>query len=360
MDEARSALQDVRVRRDEEPSNVGGGPCTVFDPPGDGPVLLPPPTAPAGVEEGPPRPARCPDPTARGPAGGTAGHLCVSGGEAAVGPGSAGVLRHVLPAPCGEGGEAVCTWPGSGACPLVVAVPAATSAHAPPTVSGGHGPDGIRTRVSVRAGAVVPCSPHHPTGAVADHGESRGSPRPLPGRVVTVLGEAHVESDRRGDPPGMPEAPHGHGGTVVLRTFSEAYEPAGPRVGRAAGPRRIAATARGTAMASGVTRFAERAAVLSSRDEGELRTHPTAAAAAREELTAGLGEPGSPGPPSRADFVRPPLVSAAGSFARAAVTAGHGVRGRPGRGVRISAGGAEAHRMLPAAPGRRTSEVGIL
>lgn len=88
MDEARSALQGVRARRDEEPSNAGGSPCTAFDPSGDGPVLLPLPTAPAGVEEGPPRPARCPDPTARGLAGGSPGTCASPVGRRPSAPGA--------------------------------------------------------------------------------------------------------------------------------------------------------------------------------------------------------------------------------------------------------------------------------
>jgi len=191
-------------------------------------------------------------------------------------------------------------------------------------------------------------------------GELHSFLRSLPDHVVTVLDEAYVEFDRGSNPPCMPEVLREHSNTVVLRTFSKAYGLAGLRVGYAAGPRQIMATVRKTAIPFGVTRFAERAAILSLRNEGELRERLEAVAAAREELTAGLRKLKFPVLPSRANFVWLPLASAAESFARAAATAGVKVRAYPGHGVRISVGEAEAHRMLLTALGQRTSKVGIL
>ncbi|MEV3992524.1 histidinol-phosphate transaminase [Streptomyces sp. NPDC049837] len=360
MSEARSTLHDVRAYREEESSNAEGGSRITFDLSSNELVLPPLPTVLAGIEEGLPRLARYPDPAARDLTREIARHLCLSDDEVAVGPGSAGVLQQILLALCGKGDEVVYAWPGFDAYPLLVAVSGAMGVRVPLTVSGDHDLDEIRTRVSERTRVVILCSPHNPTGTVIDHGELHNFLCSLPDHVVTVLDEAYVEFDRGGDPPGMPQVLREHRNTVVLRTFSKAYGLAGLRVGYAAGPRQVIATVRKTAIPFGVTRLAERAAMLSLRSEGELRERLAAVAAAREELTAGLRELRLPVLPSRANFVWLPLASAAESFARAAATAGVKIRACPGHGVRISVGEAEAHRTLLAALGRRNSRVGIL
>lgn len=67
--------------------------------------------------------------------------------------------------------------------------------------------------------------------------------------------------------------------------------------------------------------LADHAAMPSLRDESELRERLAAVAAAREELTADLRELGLPVVPSRANFVRLPLASAAKTFTGVAVAA---------------------------------------
>ncbi|WP_275411753.1 histidinol-phosphate transaminase [Sphaerisporangium siamense] len=349
----RSTLRDVSAYRDKESSNAEGGSDITFDLSSNELVLSPLPTVLAAIEEGLPRLARYPDPTARDLTRAIAGHLCVSADEVAVGPGSAGVLQQILLALCGRGDEVVYAWPGFDAYPLLVAISGATSVHVPLTVSGGHDLDEIRTRVNARTRVVILCSPHNPTGVVIDHGELCGFLRSLPDHVVAVIDEAYVEFHRNSDPAGMPKVLREHSNAVVLRTFSKAHGLAGLRVGYAAGPREVVATVRKTAIPFGVTRFAEQAAMLSLRSEDELRERMAAVTAARDELTADLVDMGLPVLPSRANFVWLPLASAAESFARAAATAGVKVRACPGHGVRISVGDAEAHRTLLAALGQK-------
>ncbi|GES33586.1 histidinol-phosphate transaminase [Streptomyces angustmyceticus] len=349
----RSTLRAVRAYRDKESSNGEDGTHITFDLSSNELALPPLPTVLGGIEERLPQLARYPDPTARDLTSEVARHLCVSADELAVGPGSAGVLQQLLLALCGKGDEVVYAWPGFDAYPLLVAISGATSVQAPLTASGGHDLDEIRTRVSARTKVVILCSPHNPTGATIDHDELRGFLHSLPDHVVTVLDEAYVEFDRGSDPPGTPGLLREHRNIVVLRTFSKAYGLAGLRVGYAAGPQQVMAAVRKAAIPFGVTRFAEQAAILSLRSEGELMERLAAAAAAREELTAGLRTLGLPVLPSRANFVWLPLAGAAESFTRAAASAGVKVRSYPGHGARISVGETEAHRMLLAALGQK-------
>lgn len=348
----RSTLRDMAAYRCAESSNAEGGTPVSFDLSSNELALPPLPPVLAVIEAGFPRLARYPDPAARALTEEIAGHLCVSTDEVAVGPGSAGVLQQILLALCGEGDEVVYAWPGFDAYPLLAAICGATSVHLPLTASGCHDLDAIRARVGARTRVVILCSPHNPTGTVIDHDQLYGFLHSLPDHVVTVLDEAYVEFDRGGDPPGVPEALREHGNTVVLRTFSKAYGLAGLRVGYAAGPRRIMATVRKTALPFGVTGLAEQAAITSLHSAAELGRRLEAVTASREELAADLRGLRLPVLPSRANFVWLPLTSAAESFAQTAAAAGVKVRACPGYGVRISVGEAEAHRTLLTALGR--------
>jgi histidinol-phosphate aminotransferase len=348
----RNTLRDVTAYRGKESSDLEGGSPVAFDLSNNELNLPPLPSVLTVIEEGLSRLARYPDPTARALTEEVARHLCVGPQEVAVGPGSAGVLQQILLALCGQGDEVVYAWPGFDAYPLLVAVCGATGVQAPLTSRGGHDLDAMRARVNGRTRVVILCSPHNPTGTVIDPGDLHAFLDSLPDHVVTVLDEAYVEFDRGGDPAGTPEVLREHANTVVLRTFSKAYGLAGLRVGYAAGPRRIMATVRKTALPFGVTHLAEQAAILSLRDEDELRGRMAAVTAAREELAAGLAELELPVLPSRANFVWLPLASAAESLTRAAATAGVKVRPCPGHGIRISVGEAEAHRTLLTALGQ--------
>ena len=349
----RGTLRDMTAYRVMESSYTAGSPRITFDLSSNELAHPPLPTVLAGVEECLPRLGRYPDPTARELTEEIAGHLCLSPDEVAVGPGSAGALQQILLALCGEGDEVVYAWPGFDAYPLLVAVSGATSVRVPLTESGDHDLDEIRARVGARTRVVILCSPHNPTGSVIDQGKLHGFLRSLPDRVIAVVDEAYVEFERGGDPPGVPEVLRENGNTVILRTFSKAYGLAGLRVGYAAGPRQVMATVRKTAIPFGVTRLAERAAILSLRSPAQLRDRMAAVIAARTELTAGIRELGLPVLPSRGNFVWLPLTSAAESFARAAAMAGVKVRAFPGHGVRITVGEAEAHRILLTALGHR-------
>ncbi|MBT2407841.1 MULTISPECIES: histidinol-phosphate transaminase [unclassified Streptomyces] len=349
----RSTLQDMTAYRAKESANADGSSRITFDLSSNELAHPPLATVLAGIEEDLSRLGRYPDPTARDLTEEIARHLCVSTDEVAVGPGSAGVLQQILLGLCGAGDEVVYAWPGFDAYPLLVAISGATSVHVPLTASGHHDLDEIRTRVNARTKVVILCSPHNPTGTIIDQGKLHAFLHSLPDHVVTVLDEAYVEFERGGDPPGKPEVLRAHGKTVVLRTFSKAYGLAGLRVGYAAGPRQVMATVRKTAIPFGVTRLAERAAILSLRSGPELRERLAAVTAARAELTAGLRELGLPVLPSHANFVWLPLTSAAQSFAEVAAAEGVKVRASPGQGVRISVGEAEAHRILLRALGRR-------
>ncbi|MDI5968836.1 histidinol-phosphate transaminase [Streptomyces sp. SL13] len=342
----RSTLRDMTAYRGSESSNAEGDPPVAFDLSSNELFLPPLPTVLSVIEEGFTRLARYPDPTARALTGEIAGHLRVEADEVAVGPGSAGVLQQILLALCGEGDDVIYAWPGFDAYPLLVAMCGASSVHIPLTASGHHDLEAIRARVSARTKVVILCSPHNPTGTMIDDARLRSFLRSLPDHVVTVLDEAYVEFDRGGDPPGRSEVIREHGNTVLLRTFSKAYGLAGLRVGYAAGSRQIIATVRKAALPFGVTHLAERAAISSLHSAAELRDRLHAVSAAREELTAGLAALGLPVLPSRANFVWLPLTCAAESLARAAAAAGVKVRACPGQGVRISVGGAAAHRLL--------------
>ncbi|KOX21740.1 aminotransferase [Saccharothrix sp. NRRL B-16348] len=297
---------------------------------------------------------RYPDRLAGALTAGLARHLGVTPETVLVGPGSAGLLQHLVQSfgPKPEVVHAALSFEGY---PLIIANAGAKSVPVPM--------DGYRHDLRAMADAVTDatrcvliCNPNNPTGSALGRAELAEFLGRVPADVPVVIDEAYRHFATDPDFPDALDLYRDHPNVCVVRTFSKAYGLAALRVGYAVLPADRVMAARMTGMVF-LTNSLGQAAALRALDPDvteELSRRCADVAAQRARLVAGLRDAGYTAPDSEANFVWLPLGEDSAAFTADAKAAGILVACLDGRGVRVTVGTAEANdRFVAFARSRR-------
>jgi histidinol-phosphate aminotransferase len=284
---------------------------------------------------------RYPDPTAGALVAALAARRGVAPEQVLVGPGSAGLLQHLLTAFGPARPEVVHAALSFEAYPLLAAN---AGARPVPVPMDGHRHDlsAMAAAVGERTRCVLVCSPNNPTGAVVGRREMCEFLNRVPPDVPVFLDEAYREFVTDPDAVDGVDLLGDHPNLVVLRTFSKAYGLAALRVGYAFAAPALAGRARSTGAVffPGTPGQAAALASLEPAAEAELVARCADLATQRARLSAGLRAAGLPVAPSEGNFLWLDLAERADAFAGACRAAGILVRAYPGRGVRVTVGAA--------------------
>ena len=255
-----------------------------------------------------------------------------------VGAGSVAIIAQLIAAAAAAGDEVIYAWRSFEAYPGLVAVAGATSIAVNNRPDHGHDLAAMSAAITDRTRLILVCSPNNPTGNVVTAPEFEEFMKAVPPSVLVVLDEAYAEFTTE------PGAVRGESllGTypnlVVLRTFSKAYGLAGLRIGYALGAEYIMDAARATAIPLSVTEAAQRAAIVSLENEGELLERVREIATRRDEVWKALIAQGWDIPRPHGNFVW--FATGEQTAEAAAIFDSHGIvaRALPPDGVRVTIG----------------------
>ena len=295
------------------------------------------PAAAAAVAEAAGRMNRYPDMAAVELRERIAGHLGVSAGEVAVGPGSVGVLQQIITGLCDAGDEVIFAWRSFEAYPILVELAGARPVRIPLDEAEGHDLDGMAAAVTERTKVVLLCTPNNPTGVPISHERMEAFLRSVRSDILVVIDEAYVEYADAGSGPDSLALYREYPNVCILRTFSKAYGLAGLRVGYAVAAPAIAEGLRRTAIPFSVTALAQKAAVASLDAADQMQARVAAVKEERSRLAARLEAQGWKLQPSQGNFL---WIRADDDLAARLVAAfdqaGILVRAYQGDGIRIT------------------------
>jgi histidinol-phosphate aminotransferase len=310
----------------------------------------PPPALTELIAAGADRLHRYPSNTAAEVIGALAGRLGVPAGQVLVGPGSAGLIQHLIQALGPARAEVVVPALSFEAYPLLIANAGARPVGVP--MAGlDQDLDAAAAAITEHTRCVLLCNPNNPTGTALRLDALERFLDRVPPEVPVILDEAYREFVTDPDVPDGVELARGRDNVCVTRTFSKAYGLAALRIGYAVVPERIAGPARMTGAVFFPNAFAQSAALacLDPAVEAEVTARCTALAEERHRLIGELKARGIPVADSQANFVWLPLGDGAEEFTARCAQAGILVRGYPGIGVRVTVGtAADNDRLLSA------------
>ena len=295
------------------------------------------------VEDGAALLNRYPDRLSSALTAGLSRHLDVDPGTILVGPGSAGLLQHMVQA-FGSKPEVVHAALSFEGYPLIARNAGATSV-AVPMDGYGHDLAAMAAAVTERTRCVLVCNPNNPTGSVLHRDELAAFLERVPADVPVVIDEAYRHFVTDADVPDAVDLHRVHPNVCVLRTFSKAYGLAALRIGYTIVPPNLATAIRmmGIVFLPGSLGQAAALRALEPDVTAELQRRCAALVESRTKLAADLRGLGLTVAPSETNFLWLPLGDKATAFAEAAARAGILVAAMDGRGVRVTVGSDEAN-----------------
>ncbi len=263
--------------------------------------------------------------------------------------GSLVLLRDLLSAYAGAGGEVLYGWRSYEAYPILVQTAGARSTRVPLR----HQEldlRGLAAAASASTRVVLLANPNNPTGTVVGPEALEEFAQGLPRSCLLVLDEAYSEyADPDLGPEGIQLARE-LANVVTLRTFSKAQALAGMRVGWGVAHPDVVDVLQRVALPFTLTAVAQAAALAALDHSEELQAQVRETIGERDRVTTQLRLQGFPVPPSRANFVWLPLGAGSGQFLDCCASAGIGVRRFAEDGVRVTIGTPEENdRLLEAA-----------
>ncbi|MBT2597403.1 histidinol-phosphate transaminase [Arthrobacter sp. ISL-72] len=291
---------------------------------------------------------RYPDPLSSKLRGALAEFLHVPAEDIVTGAGSLGALNQLLVTFAGQNDdgkadEVIYAWRSFEAYPICVGLAGAESVRIPLTADGRHDLDAMAAAVTARTKVILLCTPNNPTGPILETGETERFIRSVPADVVVVIDEAYQEFVRAQDAVDGIEMYRKYPNVVVLRTFSKAHGLAGLRVGYSISNPDLTQHLRVAATPFAVSQIAERAAVTSLQNFGQVVERVQSLVDERERVTAGLRDLGWFVPAAQGNFVWLGLGGDSAEFAALAAEQALSVRAFGNEGVRVSIGEVEAN-----------------
>jgi histidinol-phosphate aminotransferase len=291
---------------------------------------------------------RYPDPLSSKLRGALAEFLHVPAEDIVTGAGSLGALNQLLVTFAGQNDdgkadEVIYAWRSFEAYPICVGLAGAESVRIPLTADGRHDLDAMAAAVTARTKVILLCTPNNPTGPILEAGETERFIRSVPADVVIVIDEAYQEFVRAQDAVDGIEMYRKYPNVVVLRTFSKAHGLAGLRVGYSISNPDLTQHLRVAATPFAVSQIAERAAVTSLQNFGQVVERVQSLVDERERVTTGLRDLGWFIPAAQGNFVWLGLGEDSAEFAALAAEQALSVRAFGNEGVRVSIGEVEAN-----------------
>jgi histidinol-phosphate aminotransferase len=291
---------------------------------------------------------RYPDPLSSQLRATLAEFLDVPADDIVTGAGSLGALNQILATFAGQNDdgkadEVIYAWRSFEAYPISVGLAGAESVRVPVTADGRHDLDAMAAAVSARTKVILLCTPNNPTGPALTAAETEQFIRSVPSNVVVVIDEAYQEFVRAEDAVDGIALYRKYPNVVVLRTFSKAHGLAGLRVGYSVSGPELTQHLRVAATPFAVSQIAEKAAMVSVQNYGQVVERVQTLVDERTRVTAGLRDLGWPVPDAQGNFVWLKLGAEAVRFAELAGERALSVRAFPGEGVRVSIGEPEAN-----------------
>jgi histidinol-phosphate aminotransferase len=280
---------------------------------------------------------RYPDNGAEALTAALAERFAVPASHIAVGPGSVGVLKQIIEAASGPGGEVLYAWRSFEAYPPLADLAGATSVRIP-LVGETHDLAAMAQAITPSTRLILVCNPNNPTGTVVREQELVDFIDQVPGDCLVILDEAYREYVRDPAVPDGIDLYRDRPNVAVLRTFSKAYGLAGLRVGFLIGHDPVAEAVRKTMLTFTVNSLAQVAAVASLNAESELLDRVETVVGERGRVSEALKADGWTVPVTEANFVWLRLGEHTTAFAQACEAAGVAVRPYAGEGARISIG----------------------
>ncbi|RAX14954.1 aminotransferase class I/II-fold pyridoxal phosphate-dependent enzyme [Pseudarthrobacter sp. AG30] len=291
---------------------------------------------------------RYPDPLSSKLRAALAKFLGVPAEDIVTGAGSLGALGQILAAFAGQNedgkaDEVIYAWRSFEAYPISVGLAGAESVRIPVLPDGRHDLDAMAAAVTARTRVIILCTPNNPTGPALTAAETEAFIRSVPADVVVVIDEAYQEFVRAAGAVDGIDLYRKYPNVVVLRTFSKAHGLAGLRVGYSVSRPQLTQYLRIAATPFAVSQIAERAAIVSLENYGQVVERVQKLVDERERVTAGLRDLGWDIPDAQGNFVWLALGAESAAFAELAGSRALSVRAFPGEGVRVSIGEAEAN-----------------
>ncbi|MGJ9403470.1 histidinol-phosphate transaminase [Arthrobacter sp. KK5.5] len=291
---------------------------------------------------------RYPDPVATKLRDALAGFLDVPAEDVVTGAGSLGALTQILLTFAGQNDdgvadEVVYAWRSFEAYPICVGATGADSVKVPLLADGRHDLDAMAAAVNDRTSVVLLCTPNNPTGPILTTAEVEGFLATVPRNVLVVIDEAYNEFVRAEDAVNGIDVYRRHPNVVVLRTFSKAHGLANLRVGYSVSRPEITRHLRVMATPFAVSSLAEKAAVASVENFGDVVERVQSLVDERERVVRGLRELQWDVPDAQGNFVWLNLGADTEEFARLAAERALSVRAFGSEGVRVSIGEPEAN-----------------
>ena len=291
---------------------------------------------------------RYPDPLSSKLRGALAEFLHVPAEDIVTGAGSLGALNQLLVTFAGQNDdgkadEVIYAWRSFEAYPICVGLAGAESVRIPLTADGRHDLDAMAAAMTARTKVILLCTPNNPTGPILEAGETERFIRSVPADVVIVIDEAYQEFVRAQDAVDGIEMYRKYANVVVLRTFSKAHGLAGLRVGYSISNPDLTQHLRVAATPFAVSQIAERAAVTSLQNFGQVVERVQSLVDERERVTTGLRDLGWFIPAAQGNFVWLGLGEDSAEFAALAAEQALSVRAFGNEGVRVSIGEVEAN-----------------
>lgn len=291
---------------------------------------------------------RYPDPVATKLREALATFLNVPAEDVVTGAGSLGALTQILQTFAGQNDdgvpdEVVYAWRSFEAYPICVGATGASSVKVPLLADGRHDLDAMAAAVNDRTSVVLLCTPNNPTGPVLTTAEVEDFLAKVPRNVLVVIDEAYIEFVRHGEAVDGIEMYRRHPNVVVLRTFSKAHGLANLRVGYSVSRPAITQYLRVLATPFAVSSLAEKAAVASLENYGEVVERVQSLVDERARVVQGLRDLRWDVPDAQGNFVWLNLGADTADFARVAAEHALSVRAFANEGVRVTIGEPEAN-----------------
>jgi len=274
--------------------------------------------------------------------------LDVPADDVVTGAGSLGALNQILAAFAGANDDGtaddvVYAWRSFEAYPICVGLAGARSVQVPVRADGTHDLPAMAAAITENTKVVLLCTPNNPTGPVLRTAETEDFIRKVRSDVVIVIDEAYQEFVRAEDAVDGIAMYRKYPNVVVLRTFSKAHGLAGLRVGYSVSNPEVTAYLRAAATPFAVSGIAERAAVASLENYGQVVERVQSLVDERDRVTAGLKALGWDIPEAQGNFVWLNLGVDTPEFAALAGEHALSVRAFGTEGVRVSIGEVEAN-----------------
>ena len=291
---------------------------------------------------------RYPDPLSSQLRAALAEFLSVPPEDIVTGAGSLGALNQLLAAFAGQNDdgkadEVIYAWRSFEAYPICVGLAGADSIRVPVTPDGRHDLDAMASAVTARTKVILLCTPNNPTGPSLGREETERFIQMVPSDVIVVIDEAYQEFVRANDAMDGLEMYRKYPNVVVLRTFSKAHGLAGLRVGYSISQPDLTQHLRVAATPFAVSQIAEKAAVTSLQNFGQVVERVQSLVNERDRVTAGLRKLGWFVPEAQGNFVWLNLGDHSSDFAETAGRQGLSVRAFGDEGVRVTIGETEAN-----------------